>query len=39
MPQKTDLPEILAHVKTADGLTVQLRRDPAGCWKFQKWKT
>jgi AraC family transcriptional regulator len=30
MPTKIDLPEVLAHVKCADGLSVQLRRDPAG---------
>jgi len=30
MPQNNCLPEILAHVRTADGLIVQLRSDPVG---------
>lgn len=30
MPQNNGLPEILAHLRTADGLIVQLRNDPVG---------
>jgi AraC family transcriptional regulator len=30
MPQNNCLPEILAHLRTADGLIVQLRNDPVG---------
>jgi AraC family transcriptional regulator len=30
MPQNNSLPEILAHLRTADGLIVQLRNDPVG---------
>jgi len=30
MPQNNCLPEILAHLRTADGLIVQLCNDPVG---------
>jgi AraC family transcriptional regulator len=30
MPRNTCVPEILAHMRTADGLVVQLRSDPVG---------
>lgn len=30
MPQNNCLPEILAHLRTADGLIVKLRNDPVG---------
>src|SRR5579864_4287455 len=30
MPENNGLPEILAHLRTADGLIVQLRNDPVG---------
>ena len=39
MPQQPTSPQVLAHVRMADGVAFQLRRDPPGILEVSGWTT